>query len=105
MSGNPLSFEGRIRRTENCLSYLRGYFIQLALQFLLAGVEIAVFILLLCFVLTAWSLLAQGVKRCHDTGNSGWTQFIPGCTFWMMFLKLPNLRLMTEGAAIMARPL
>ena len=28
-----------------------------------------------------WFLLAQGAKRCHDTGRSGWWQLIP--MFWI----------------------
>jgi uncharacterized membrane protein YhaH (DUF805 family) len=29
--------------------------------------------------------LAQGAKRCHDRGNSGWYLLIPFYVFWMLF--------------------
>jgi uncharacterized membrane protein YhaH (DUF805 family) len=32
-----------------------------------------------------WFLWAQGAKRCHDIGNSGWYQIIPFYVFWMLF--------------------
>ena len=32
-----------------------------------------------------WFLLAQGAKRCHDRGNSGWYQIIPFYNLWMLF--------------------
>ena len=32
-----------------------------------------------------WFFLAQGAKRCHDRGNSGWFQLIPYYVFWMVF--------------------
>ena len=35
-------------------------------------------------LLTIW-LLMQGAKRCHDRGNSGWFQIIPGYILWMVF--------------------
>ena len=34
-----------------------------------------------------WILYAQGAKRCHDRGNSGWFQIIPFYVFWMIFAE------------------
>jgi uncharacterized membrane protein YhaH (DUF805 family) len=34
-----------------------------------------------------WFYLAQGAKRCHDLGNSGWWQLIP---FYGVFLLFQN---------------
>jgi len=85
MSDNPFSFDGRIRRTEYCLSYIAGWAIQLALQYLLTDVEFASIIYILCLIPLVWFLLAQGTKRCHDMGTSGWFLFIPGYLLWMSF--------------------
>jgi len=32
-----------------------------------------------------WFIWAQGSKRCHDRGNSGWYQLIPFYGLWMAF--------------------
>ena len=32
-----------------------------------------------------WFTWAQGAKRCHDRGNSGWFQIIPFYGLWMLF--------------------
>ncbi|WP_409014378.1 MULTISPECIES: DUF805 domain-containing protein [Dyadobacter] len=77
MSDNPFAFYGRIRRTEYCLSYLGCYAIQVALQFLLADAEKGSVILFLCLIPLVWFIFAQGAKRCHDMGISGWFQMIP----------------------------
>lgn len=34
-----------------------------------------------------WFIWAQGAKRCHDRGNSGWYQIIPFYGFWMLFAE------------------
>jgi uncharacterized membrane protein YhaH (DUF805 family) len=32
-----------------------------------------------------WFVWAQGAKRCHDLGQSGWYQIIPFYVLWMIF--------------------
>jgi uncharacterized membrane protein YhaH (DUF805 family) len=82
MFKQPFSFEGRIRRTEYCLSFLIYSFTSQIVLVLTAGSP--VFILLL--VPLIWFLWAQGAKRCHDLGNNGWFQLIPFYVFWLMFV-------------------
>ena len=45
---------------------------------------LALFIIL-TIVPAYWFLWAQGAKRCHDRGNSGWYQIIPFYFFVMLF--------------------
>jgi uncharacterized membrane protein YhaH (DUF805 family) len=87
MSDNPFSFNGRIRRTEYCLSYIGCYAIQVALEYVLTDVEFGSIIYVLCLIPLVWFMLAQGAKRCHDMGTSGWFLFIPGYLLWMMFAQ------------------
>lgn len=44
-------------------------------------------IILIMYVPLLWFLLAQGAKRCHDRGNSGWYQTISFYIFWLVFAK------------------
>jgi len=89
MFKNPFSFDGRIRRTEYGLSYL--IYLVFSVPFNLyfrsnedpsAIVSVLFFVILIPFF---WFLIAQGAKRCHDRGNSGWYQLIPFYSLWMLF--------------------
>ena len=40
---------------------------------------------LLLYIPMIWIILAQGAKRCHDRGNSGWFQIIPLYYIIMLF--------------------
>ena len=82
---NPFSFEGRIRRTEYCISWIIYFFFALFINLILETGE-ASYIFFLFFPLL-WFLWAQGSKRCHDMGNSGWYQIIPLYVLWMFFAK------------------
>jgi uncharacterized membrane protein YhaH (DUF805 family) len=88
MFAKPFSFEGRIRRTEYGITFIV-YFI--VITFLNAifvpeaeGALAGYFIL---FIPMLWFLWAQGAKRCHDMGHSGWYQIIPFYVIWMIFTK------------------
>ena len=78
----PFSFDGRIRRLEYGLSYMISYF--LLQVFSVMFMEIPIMILICVFVYM-WFNLAQGAKRCHDRGNSGFFQLIPFYGLWMLF--------------------
>lgn len=41
----------------------------------------------LIIILHFWFWFAQGAKRCHDLGKSGWWQLIPFYILWMLFQK------------------
>jgi len=88
MFAKPFSFEGRIRRTEYGITFIV-YFI--VITFLNAifvteaeGALVGYFIL---FIPMLWFLWAQGAKRCHDIGHSGWYQIIPFYVIWMIFTE------------------
>ena len=83
MFKNPFSFDGRIRRTEYGISfiiYIAYYIFSLVVTGSTGGV---IFLVLLIPVI--WFLWAQGAKRCHDVGRSGWWQIIPFYFFVLLF--------------------
>ncbi len=93
MFSNPFSFKGRIRRLEYGLSFIIFYAYLLVVSIaigLIAGAFNAsdgIWVPLIYLNMTPayWFLWAQGAKRCHDLGNSGWWQIVPFYIFWMLF--------------------
>jgi uncharacterized membrane protein YhaH (DUF805 family) len=86
----PFSFNGRIRRLEYALSYAIYFAVIFTVATLLSLVldrsNPITFVLVMSLVIVlAWFLIAQRAKRCHDRGNSGWWQFIPFYSLWMLF--------------------
>lgn len=84
MFQKPFSFNGRIRRTEYAISLLIYLIIILLITTLTSESPIAA---LICYIPLVWFLWAQGAKRCHDLGNSGWFQIIPFYSLWMLFAR------------------
>jgi uncharacterized membrane protein YhaH (DUF805 family) len=79
----PFSFEGRIRRLEYGISSIISTF----LVNILISVAIENPATWLLILPVYWFGLAQGAKRCHDRGNSGWFQLIPFYSLWMLFAE------------------
>ncbi len=86
MFQKPFSFEGRIRRTEYGISLIIYFVIYMVVLAIMESGEEAA-ILGLAYIPMLWFLWAQGAKRCHDMGQSGWFQIIPFYVFWMIFAK------------------
>jgi len=89
MFKNPFSFNGRIRRTEYGISML-----MIVLLFVVASLfidptkndaNVNNIIFFVIYIFALWFDLAQGAKRCHDVGNSGWWQLIPFYGLWLLF--------------------
>jgi uncharacterized membrane protein YhaH (DUF805 family) len=83
MFNNPFSFEGRIRRSEYGISFILFVFTRVVITLILSSAGNG--IILLSSIPLLWFLWAQGAKRCHDLGNSGWFQIIPFYGLWMIF--------------------
>lgn len=85
MFSNPSSFDGRIRRTEYGISFIICVFVAGLVNVLAVSGEFA--FVGLGYIPLYWFLWAQGAKRCHDLGNSGWWQIVPFYVLWMIFQK------------------
>lgn len=93
MFKNPFSFNGRIRRTEYGLSMIIYFVVAVIFQVIIesavtssSGSSVVIpFVTLLVFIPCIFFMFAQGAKRCHDLGNSGWFQLIPFYNLWMLF--------------------
>ena len=99
MFKSPFSFNGRIRRTEFTLTFiiysmvLTVMVLTLIPGFLEEGPQyrkssqmefqpVLFFIILIPLIIFVW---AQGAKRAHDLGKSGWYMFIPFYVLWLLF--------------------
>lgn len=82
---HPFSFSGRIRRLEYGISYIIAFVYFFILGYISAGEPGTEGVILLLQIPAYWFIWAQGAKRCHDLGNSGWWQIIPFYFLWMLF--------------------
>ncbi|MCQ2224472.1 MAG: DUF805 domain-containing protein [Paludibacteraceae bacterium] len=97
MFSAPFSFDGRIRRMEYGLTMLILYAISMAVGFILGLVLVAcgagdavdsqgtTLLFYILMIPAFWFHIAQGAKRCHDRGNSGWYQIIPFYALILIF--------------------
>jgi uncharacterized membrane protein YhaH (DUF805 family) len=92
MFKNSFSFEGRIRRSEYGISLILFAVARVIITLIAASlmssssnIDGAIFLSLFLSIPILWFLWAQGAKRCHDIGNSGWFQLIPFYALWMLF--------------------
>jgi len=85
MFQHAFSFDGRIRRTEFGLTLLFQTVVGVILNFILISTRGEASFLLILYIPLIWFILAQGAKRCHDLGTSGWMQLIP---FYNPFIML-----------------
>lgn len=90
MFKNPFSFKGRIRRTEYGLSFIIFSIPTAIINLIGEESDGNVAIIYLAYIPLYWFFLAQGAKRCHDRGNSGWFQLIPFYGLWMLFADSDN---------------
>jgi serine/threonine protein kinase len=82
MFQKPFSFKGRIRRLEFGITFVLYYVYNMVIPSLIydpyGGINyVGMVLYFLTMVPMIWLLLAQGCKRCHDKGHSGWFQLIP----------------------------
>lgn len=87
MFKNPFGFDGRIRRTEYGISYIIYIALYYLIIFLISDIDpqYSTIFFILLWIPMFWFLIAQGTKRCHDRGNSGWYQLIPFYGLVMLF--------------------
>lgn len=52
---------------------------------MLAASDDTAVVALLFYIPFIWFLLAQGAKRCHDRGRSGWWQLLPFYGILLLF--------------------
>ena len=83
---SPFSFNGRITRQEYLISMILDVIPFYAVISLSEKYPIAVLLL----IPILWVAYAQGAKRCHDLGNSGWFQLLPFYALWMIFQDSMN---------------
>lgn len=77
MFKNLFSIKGRIRRTEYGISLIFIAILYLVIFPFVSAKGGKCSIRALLYLPLFWLLIAQGAKRCHDRGHSGWWQLIP----------------------------
>jgi uncharacterized membrane protein YhaH (DUF805 family) len=90
MFNNPFSFYGRIRRTEYGISIILCNVAAFIIGLFIVAASLGEGIMFILLIPIYWFSFAQGAKRCHDRGNSGWYQIIPFYGLWMLFADSDN---------------
>lgn len=85
MFSRTFYFEGRIRRLEYGISFIIFAILLVFLNELTMYKELA--FLAMAYLPLYYFIFAQGAKRCHDMGRSGWWQLIPFYGIWMIFAE------------------
>jgi uncharacterized membrane protein YhaH (DUF805 family) len=90
MFKNVFSFDGRIRRTEYGISSIIFATYKMITAFIALSMsenDESGFLIISYLLLTPglFFLFAQGAKRCHDVGRSGWWQLIPFYGLYLLF--------------------
>ena len=81
------SFSGRIGRTAYGLSLIICTLLSILILTSILQTKGNTAFLVLLYIPIGWFALAQGAKRCHDLGNSGWFQWIPFYYLVLLFGK------------------
>lgn len=81
------SFSGRIGRTAYGLSLIVCILLSTFILTSILQTKGNTAFLALLYIPIGWFALAQGSKRCHDLGNSGWFQWIPFYYLVLLFGK------------------
>lgn len=89
MFQHPFSFEGRIGKTEYAIIFILNFVWNVICRAIddQSPSTVSALIILIISLGLAWVVLAEGAKRCHDYGRSGWYQLIPFYCFVMLFKK------------------
>jgi uncharacterized membrane protein YhaH (DUF805 family) len=85
MFTNAFSFDGRIRRSEYGITFIIFCIATALINVIVEESRGDAGFLYLGYVPAYWFFWAQGAKRCHDLGKSGWFQIIPFYPIWMIF--------------------
>ena len=85
MFKNAFLYNGRITRTEFGLSSLIAVSCFMSLLMIASKYTTDPRIPFFSSLPILWFCIAQGAKRCHDIGESGWKQFIPFHIFALLF--------------------
>ena len=81
------SFSGRIGRTVYGVSLIVCILLSTFILISILQTKGNTAFLVLLYIPIGWFALAQGAKRCHDLGNSGWFQWIPFYYLVLLFGK------------------